>query len=641
MNKSKIILNFVLILIISGVLQSCSTTDRDLIPREVLFGNPEKTRPRISPDGKMLAYVAPVEGVLNVWLKTIGRDDDHPVTRDDDRGIMWHFWAKDNKHIMYLQDRDGNENWRLYSVNLETGQIGDLTPYDDVQVRVVARNRNFPDELLIAMNIENKRLHDVYRLDLNTGDVKKVAENPGTVVEWLTDSEFRVRGAMFATSQGGFDFKVREDEQSPWRTLISWDAEDAIPSRPLKFTKDGRHVYIEDSRNSNTSRLLKVNIKTGEYEVIAEDENYDIGRVIIHPDTYEVQMVSFIGEREDWVVIDQSIREDVEIIRNLNPGDFYIYDRDDADRTWLVGFTVDDGPISYYAYDRQTKEGTFLFYHRPELNDYKLARMEPIEFTSRDGLTIHGYITFPPDKERKNLPMVLNVHGGPYYRNFWGFDPEAQWFADRGYICLQVNFRGSTGYGKDFINAADREWGGKMHEDLVDAVKWAVRQGYADPDRVAIYGASFGGYAALVGATFTPDLFCCAVDVVGPSNLITMLKTIPPYWTTMKEVYYKRIGHPEKDAEFLKSRSPYYRAGNIKIPILIAQGANDPRVKQAESEQIVKVMKEKGIEYKYMLFQDEGHGFVKPENRLKFYAAAEEFLAEHLGGKFEKAPPQG
>jgi dipeptidyl aminopeptidase/acylaminoacyl peptidase len=302
-----------------------------------------------------------------------------------------------------------------------------------------------------------------------------------------------------------------------------------------------------------------------------------------------------------------------------------------------VGFTKDDGPIPYYAYSRDTKEATFLFVHRPELEKYTLADMEPISFKSRDGLTIEGYITYPPGIPRENLPVVLNVHGGPWYRDSWGYNPEAQWLANRGYACLQVNFRGSTGYGKEHLNAGDKEWGGKMHNDLLDAVDWVVGQGIADPERIAIYGHSYGGYAALVGATFTPDVFCCAIAGMGPSNLITFLETIPPYWKPLLDLMYLRVGNPETEADFLKERSPLFKVDNIVIPMMIVQGANDVRVKQAESEQVVEAMKANGIECEYVLFEDEGHGFVKSENRLEFFSAAEEFLAKHLGGRAEGA----
>jgi dipeptidyl aminopeptidase/acylaminoacyl peptidase len=357
--------------------------------------------------------------------------------------------------------------------------------------------------------------------------------------------------------------------------------------------------------------LVKFEIATDNVEVIAEDPQYDVSDVMIHPDTYEIQAVSFTKARQEWTVLDESVRGDFEAIAKLDHGDYFVYDRDNADDTWLVGFTKDNGPLSYYAFDRKAKKGTFLFDNRPGLNSYTLASIEPISFESRDGLTVHGYITYPPGKGRTNLAMVLNVHGGPYYRDTWGYNPEAQWFANRGYVSLQVNFRGSTGYGKDFVNASDKEWGGKMHDDLVDGVNWAIEKGIADPERVA-------------------------VDIVGPSNLVTWINSIPPYWSAARAILYKRVGNPDTEEEFLKSRSPLFKADQIKIPMLIAQGANDPRVPQPESEQIVEALKEKGIEHEYMLFEDEGHGFAKPENRLKFYAAAERFLAKQLGGRYEE-----
>ncbi|HWF81200.1 MAG TPA: S9 family peptidase, partial [Streptosporangiaceae bacterium] len=340
-------------------------------------------------------------------------------------------------------------------------------------------------------------------------------------------------------------------------------------------------------------------------------------------------------DRSDYLVPDEAAAGDVAAVRALHPGDPVFVSGDDADTTWLVGFTNDAGPVHYYIYDRATKTGTFLFEHQPLLSNYTLSSMEPFSFQARDGLTVHGYATFPPDGERSGLPVVLNVHGGPWARDVWGYNATAQWLANRGYLCLQVNFRGSTGYGKSFVNAGDREWGGKMQDDLTDAVAFAVASGWADPARIAIFGGSYGGYAALAGAVFTPDLYCCAVDIVGPSNLKTLIETIPPYWAPMLSQFHRRVGDPAVDEEFLWSRSPLSRAEAIKIPLLIAQGANDPRVKQAESEQIVGALRAADIPVEYMLFPDEGHGFAKPENRMIFFAEAERFLARYLGGRAE------
>ena len=613
------------------------TTATKLIPRTVLFGNPVKTSPQVSPDGKKMAYLAPVNNVLNVWVGDIGSDDYRPVTQDTDRGVRFYFWAADNIHIMYIQDVGGNENWRLYATNLATGQTRDLTPFENVQVRPIKRDKHFPNELLIAINKENPRLHDAYHLDLKSGELTCVAQNPGNVAGWIADSQLKIRGASFTTPDGGSGLLVRENEQGEWQETVTWSSDDSLGSSLLGFTRDGQAVYLEDSRDANATRLVKLHLANGELTVLAEDKQYDVGEVMTHPDTREVQAVSFVKDRTIWTVLDESIKADFEHLRTVHRGDITMLNRDDADQIWTIAFSADNGPVAFYAYNRTSKQASFLFHNQPDLNAYTLAQREPISFTARDGLTVHGYLTLPSGETRSNLPLVLNVHGGPWARDVWGYNPEAQWFANRGYACLQVNFRGSTGYGKDFLNAGNREWGRNMHHDLVDGVNWAIDQGIADPQKVAIYGGSYGGYAALAGATFTPDLFCCAVDIVGPSNLITLIKTIPPYWATLLSTFHTRVGNPDTEEEFLKSRSPLFKVDQIKIPMLIAQGANDPRVKQAESEQIVEAMKSKGITYEYMLFPDEGHGFAKPENRLTFYAAAEKFLAKHLGGSYEEA----
>src|SRR5579859_2411927 len=608
----------------------------NLIPRKILFGNPVKTSAQISPDGKRLAYLAPVNNVLNVWVGAIGSEDYNPVTRDEDRGIRFYFWAKDNQHIIYIQDIGGNENWRLYATNLETLETRDLTPFENVQAQVIDLDKYYPNELLIGLNKENPQVHDAYHLDLPSGELTLVAKNPGNISAWITDNHFKIRGATVSTPDGGTDLLVRDTVEDTWRKLLAWGPDDALNSFPIGFCNDEQCLYMVDARDVNAGRLVKLNIASGSIAVVAEDSQYDVGNVLVHPDTHEIQAVAFNKERVAWTVLDEAIKLDFDIIHDINKGDFGIISRDNANSNWVVAFTVDDGPVSFYSYNRETRSVTFLFDNQPDLNKYTLATIQPISFTSRDGLTIHGYLTLPQAQNKTNLSMVLDVHGGPWGRNGWGYNPEAQWFANRGYACLQVNFRGSTGYGKDFLNAGNKEWGRNMHNDLVDAVHWAIEQGIADPQKVAIYGGSYGGYAALVGATFTPDLFCCAVDIVGPSNLVTLIKTIPPYWSTFLATFHNRVGNPDTEEEFLRSRSPLFKVDQIKIPMLIAQGANDPRVKQAESEQIVAAMQSKGIDYEYMLFPDEGHGFAKPENRLKFFAAAEKFLAHHLGGRFEE-----
>jgi dipeptidyl aminopeptidase/acylaminoacyl peptidase len=616
----------------------------ELIPRQVLFGNPERVSPALSPDGTMLAWLAPRDGVLNVWVapaKDGSGDGDgidfaaaRVVTDDTDRGIRQFAWAHDGRHLLYLQDTGGDENWRLHDVDLQTMQRRDLTPFEGVHTQIIATEKKFPTDVLVGLNLDNPQLHDVYRLDLVTGELVKEVENPG-FAGWLADTQLVVRGAIAPKPDGGMTVLVRDDPAADWRPLLEVPPDDALTTDLFSFSADGLSVLAASSVDTDTSRLVRIDLATGATEVLAEDPEADVDGARLHPDTKEPQIVTFRKDRTEYRVLDPGVADDLTAIRALHHGDPGLLNRDHADSTWLLGFTNDSGPVPFYSFDRAAKQGRFLFEHQPALSQYQLASMEPFSFTARDGLTIHGYVTFPPEAGRSGLPAVLNVHGGPWARDYWGFNPEAQWLANRGYLCVQVNYRGSTGYGKGFVNAGDREWAGKMHDDLLDAVAHITGQGWADPDRVAIYGGSYGGYAALVGATFTPDVFRCAVDIVGPSNLKTLIETVPPYWVPMIAQFHRRLGDPEKDADFLWSRSPLSRASAIRIPLLIAQGANDPRVKQAESEQIVAALTAAGIDHEYMLFPDEGHGFAKPENRLKFYAAAERFLAKHLGGRSE------
>jgi dipeptidyl aminopeptidase/acylaminoacyl peptidase len=612
----------------------------ELIPRQVLFGNPERSSPRISPDGTQLAWIAPHQGVLNVWVAPIaaGQGVNWPaarvVTDDSDRGIRTYAWAHDGRHLLYVRDTGGDENWRLHDVDLQTMQRRDLTPFDGVQTQLIAMERKFPTEVLIGLNRDNAQLHDVYRLDLVTGELVKEVENFG-VIGWLADAQLVVRVAEAPQPDSSMVLLVRDDTGADWRPLLTVPSDDALTTDPIAFSEDGSSLLVKSSVGAETVRLVRIDLSTGATEVLAEDPEADVRDVRLQPDTREPQIATLLKERSEYIVLDPAVADDLAAIRALHPGDPVTEDADHADATWVVGFTNDTGPVSYFSYDRASRTGQLLFETRPELSQYELAAMEPFSFTSRDGLTIHGYATFPVGAPRSGLPTVLNVHGGPWARDSWGFNPEAQWLANRGYLCVQVNYRGSTGYGKAFVNAGDRQWGGRMQDDLTDAVAYVVAQGWADPARVAIYGGSYGGYAALAGAAFTPDIYCCAVDIVGPSNLKTLIETIPPYWAPVIAQFHRRVGNPEHETEFLWSRSPLSRAADIRIPLLIAQGANDPRVKQAESEQIVAALSQAGIEHEYMLFPDEGHGFAKPENRLRFYAAAERFLARYLGGRAE------
>jgi dipeptidyl aminopeptidase/acylaminoacyl peptidase len=615
----------------------------ELIPREVLFGNPDKITVRLSPDGTRISYLASVDGVLNVWVGPADDPDSaKPVTNDTDRGIRIYFWAYTNEHILYLQDQAGDENWRVYSVNLETGQTTDLTPLEGVQARIQAVSQEFPEEILISLNDRDPTLHDIYRINITTGEKSLVMENEG-FVGFTTDDEYNVRFAERLTPDGGNEIS-QATEDGGWELFMDIAMEDLLTTGIVGFDKTGTILYMIDSRNRNTAAFFTMDLETGEQTLIAEDPHADTSNLMIHPTEKIVQAVAFTYERRHWQIIDESIADDLAYLKTVADGDAEVVSRTLDDEYWMVAYVLDDGPVQYYRYDRGEKSAEFLFTHRKALEGLSLAKMHPVVIKSRDGLDLVSYYTLPigsdsdldgyPDEP---LPMVLFVHGGPWARDNWGYNSVHQWLANRGYAVLSVNFRSSTGFGKAFINAGNLEWGGKMHDDLIDAVNWTVREGIANQDQVAIMGGSYGGYATLWGMTNTSDTFACGVDIVGISNLVTLLETIPPYWEPQIELFATRVGdhRTEEGRAFLARRSPLTYVDQIEKPLLIGQGANDPRVKQAESDQIVQAMQDANIPVTYLLFTDEGHGFARPENRLSFYAVTDAFLAEHLGGRYE------
>jgi len=618
-----------------------------LIPRKVLFGNINKRiYPRISPDGSFILYNAPVNNIMNLWLKSVGKDDDKPITFDTKQGISWYQWSWDSSSIFYRQDLNGNQNWRIYNININDGTIREYTPFDNVQALPIKYVKEFPYRMLIKMNKRDIKVHDVYELNIKTGELNLIEENPGNVQDWISDNDLIIRAKVATLTDGGFNLFVRDSKESDWRLLANWTSEDAMPSVVtrssdiLNFSADGKFLFLKDARNRNTKAYVKINIATGEIIPLVEDDIYDIeGLPLYNLDTYEPLAISYFKDRINWVFFDKKLQDTFSTIRSLDSGDITIESRSLDSNSWIVGFNKDNYSLSYWLIEINKGNVSFLFDSQPSLKNFKLSSMEPITFTARDGLSIHGYLTYPINTNKyankKNLPLVVMVHGGPWYRDIWGFNEEVQWLANRGYAVLQVNFRGSTGYGKAFLNAGNKQWGRAMQNDITDAVHWAINKEIADPKKIAIYGVSYGGYASLAGATFTPDLYQCAIDVVGPSNLVTCLKSLPTYWSTQIAIWYNRVGNPYTEQEFLNSISPLFHVDAIKIPILVVHGANDPRIKLAESEQIVAAMKAKKLEYEYLLFANEGHGLVKPENKLKFYKAAEHFLAKHLGGRYE------
>lgn len=618
-----------------------------LIPREKFFGNPEKARARLSHDGKRLAFVAPVDGVLNVWVSP--NDDPEqakPVTFDKHRGVTAYSWAYTNKHLLYTQDKNGDEDNHVYVIDLESGEITDLTPLQKIAAQIEGVSEKFPEEILVGINDRDERhFHDIYRINILTGDRELVQLNPG-FAGFLTDDDYRVRFAINFTPDAG-QVWLKAEPNNKWDEWVKIDSVDAMTTSPAGFDKTGEKMYLIDSRDRNTAALEVLDLKTGKETLIAENDKADISGALVHPTEKTIQAVSFTYEKTEWMILDDAVKADFEYLKTVDDGDIQITGRTLDDKRWTVAYLKDNGPVQFYIYDRGDGErkAKFLFTSNRELAELPLVKMHSTVIKSRDGLSLVSYLTLPrwadPDgdgRPREPLPLVVNVHGGPWARDSWGYDPEHQLLANRGYAVLAVNYRGSTGFGKKFINAANREWGAKMHDDIIDACNWAVKEKVAQKNNIAIMGGSYGGYETLVGLTFTPDYFKCGVDIVGPSSLITLMQNPPPYWMPFMPVMKARVGDvsTEEGREFLKSRSPLFFVDKITRPLLIGQGANDPRVKQAEADQIVAAMNEKKIPVTYMLFTDEGHGFARPENRFAFYAVTEAFLAENLGGRYEK-----
>ena len=615
-----------------GIAQAA---DADLIPREVFFGNPDRANVQLSPDGTRISYLAPHNGVLNVWVQTIGAEDARPVTNSPQRPIRMYLWAQNSQQILYGQDKGGDENFHLYAVDLASGEELDLTPHQAVQARIIKSAREFPDEILVALNNRDPRHHDAWRINTRTGAGEMVFQNDAGYADLMADSQLQVRVASrFNERTGGMESFARDSADGEWYELVRWGPEDAAVSHPFDISRDGKTIYIADSRGENTSRLYAYHVEGPRYEMLASDDRADVRDTVEDPITGKPQAVAFEYARREWKILDPSIQPDWDALSRVAEGDMGIAFRDNADGKWIVTYLRDDGPLSYYLYERATRKATFLFTNRSQLDGLKLAKMKPVVIKARDGLQLVSYLTTPVGKKARKLPLVLLVHGGPWARDSWGFNSLHQWLANRGYAVLSVNFRGSTGMGKAFLNAGNREWAARMHDDLIDAVNWAVTEKIADPNKVAIMGGSYGGYAALVGLTFTPDFFAAGVDIVGPSHVRTLLETIPPYWAPVKSMFETRVGSLN-EPQYLDSISPLTKVDAIRKPLLIGQGQNDPRVKESESQQIVHAMQEKQLPVTYVLFPDEGHGFARPQNNLAFFAITEAFLGKHLGGRYE------
>jgi dipeptidyl aminopeptidase/acylaminoacyl peptidase len=619
----------------SGAAEAATPSDPTLIPRAALFGNPVRTQARLSPDGKYISFLAPQDGFLNVWLAPYGKlGSAKAITSDKKRGIREHSWAMDGRHILFLQDEGGDENWRVHSVDVETAKQLDLTPFKDVQAQVVGGSHRRPNVVLIALNDREPEWHDLYEIDVRSGQRKLIEKNEQQFAGYVADLDLQPRIAVKTLPSGGGQFFRRTGKG--WERFLEYGQEDSLTTNPLTIEADGRTALLLSAVGRDKAALVRVDLESGSQSVVGESAQADISDVWVEPRTHEPQAYAVEYLHTELTPLTPNAGKDIERLRGTLGPQFSVTSRTLDDRKWIV---VVDDPVhvlSTYLYDRDTGQVTKQFDQRPELANAPLQPMLARELKSRDGLTLVAYLTLPRGSQQP-APLVLNVHGGPWARDSYGFHPEHQWLANRGYAVLSVNFRGSTGFGKSFINAGDHEWGRKMHDDLIDAVNWAVREKIALPDKVAIYGGSYGGYATLAGLTFTPDQFACGVDIVGPSNLQTLLASIPPYWKSFYEDMVRRIDDPrtEEGRKVLAERSPLNSADRIKKPLLIAQGANDPRVKKAEADQIVAAMQAKSLPVTYVLYPDEGHGFARPQNRLSFYAITEGFLSKCLGGRFE------
>ncbi|MCG8697679.1 MAG: S9 family peptidase [Bacteroidales bacterium] len=616
-------------------LYSCDTEkSAPMIPMKDFFKNPEKTKYQISPDGNHVSYMAPWETRLNIFVKKTGKEEVNQITFEKDRSIHGYMWANENR-ILYIRDEGGNEDFKLYGVDLDGANSKCLTCFEGVRTQLLDDLKDIKDEIIIGLNKRDARVYDPYRLNIVTGELTMLAENPGNITGWKTDHEGKLRLAIAMVGGVNVEILYRDNEEDEFETIISTTWKDEFT--PKLFTFDNKKLYAMSNIGRDKAALVIFDPKTKtEEEVLYQNDNVDVTYLGYSRKRKIITTAYYTTDKQQAHYFDS---ESENLMKNLEaklPGyEIAISSENDDENIFLIRTYSDRSRGSYYLYEKETGKLEKLADVSPWINEDNMAEMKPITYQSRDGLTIHGYLTLPKGKA-ENLPVVIHPHGGPWHRDKWAFNPEVQFLANRGYAVLQMNFRGSTGYGKEFWLKSVKQWGRTMQDDITDGVNWLIDQGIADPKRVGIYGASYGGYAVLAGLTITPDLYACGVDYVGVSNMFTFLNTIPPYWEPMREMLYEMVGHPQEDSVMLREVSPVYLVDNIKAPLFVAQGANDPRVKINESDQIVEALKAKGVDVEYMVKEDEGHGFYNEENRFDFYTAMEKFLATHLGGKMEE-----
>lgn len=618
----------------------------ELIPFDVLMGYPEYVNIQMSTEGDKILYRHMTKFSDDVVVENWETGEKTYVVWPRVSGIPYYYFAPDGETVLFFVDKNGDENSGIYTSDLETGATKTLIEAGDNDCSYVANNPMNQDEIFIEKFDFTRELFDLYLLNYKTGEHNLVLKNPGGILYYLFDYTGTLRGINTIDDQAGIHFLLKKDPASKntkfveteWEEVdaLTWSYEDSKGSGVYSFMPDNKRILFVDAANSNTSTLKTYDVESGEVTDIYNNPDYDIYGTWTDLELEKTVAVSVYGSKIEWEILDESFQDDYDVLAGIEDGIFNIIGSSAHDEYWLVEYVSDVHESDYYIYDMETMETTYLFNGRKELLDYDFAHKEPIEFTSSDGLNIEGYATFPVGVDKKDLPMVVVVHGGPWVRDKWEFDPEVQFLANRGYLVLQVNFRGSTGYGKDFVLAGDKEWGGKMHQDILDAVDYAVSQGWADPDRIGVYGASYGGYEALVCASFSSDVFQCAVDAFGPSSLLTFIESTPPQWSTYYQDIIRSVGDPETEADLMKERSPLYYADQIEIPLLIAQGENDVRVVKSESDQMVAALKDAGVPVEYIVLEDTGHGFSSIETRDLFYSSMESFFAEYLGGRTER-----
>ena len=634
--KSFVLLIQLLLLLTPSASAQTKTNEAlpPLIPMKDFFRNPEKVGFSISPNGEYMAFLQPWEKRLNVFVEKIGSGQATRVTSAKERDITNYAWKGDTR-IVYVQDTGGDENFRLYAVGIDGSNPKDLTPFEKVRAQIIDRLERNENEILVGLNKRNPQIHDVYRINVNTGEMQMIAENPGNYTGWGTDWDGKLRIAV-TTDGVNNTLMMRKTEADKFAPVVTTTFRETIT--PLVFTADNKQLYVATNIGRDKTAIVKYDVENKkELEKIFEHPEVDVTNLLSSRKRRAITGVSYTTDKAQYHFIDKQradLQRDLE--RRLPGYEVRLAGCNLEEDKCLVRTFTDRSRGAYYFYDLKSKDFRKLADVSPWLNEQHLVPMKPIKYQSRDGLTIHGYLTLPKGVPARNLPVVVNPHGGPWFRDSWGYNSEVQFLANRGYAVLQVNFRGSTGYGRKFWEASFKQWGKAMQDDITDGVKWLIKEGIADPKRVGIYGGSYGGYATLAGLTFTPDLYAAGVDYVGVSNIFTFIKAFPPYWKPYLEMVYEMVGHPEKDKDLLTAASPVFHSKNIKVPLLIAQGANDPRVNKAESDQMVEALKARGIEVPYIVKANEGHGFSNEENRFEFYRAMEEFLGKHLGGRVEK-----